>query len=326
MANPPPNLADILRTLSALAPQPQQQDQQQTQSNPSNPYHFSAPIPQPRPPFEVPSRPPQPQPAPAAPIQDASKITDWPTALRCVMRSVASNERVVGEIRKLIQTQHEHETQWCAGRRELAMKIDARKVGQKKLDDVLRAVGGQVTENPTPPSDGAEELRTFDAKVYRAQCQMVVEMGGKLQRLGVPFFGTRPELIRYDGGVDGAADDRAEGDGKGITESELLEMQRRMLGILEDLHAFTPILATASAASTTVDAIAPITAAELARAAAVAERVERGVLVERDEVGGVRVTEDVAAAAAVVATREVREGACARRGIADGGIGIRLWG
>lgn len=38
---------------------------------------------------------------------------------------------------QLIQTQHEHETQWCAGRRELAMKIEARKVGQKKLDDVL---------------------------------------------------------------------------------------------------------------------------------------------------------------------------------------------
>lgn len=104
MANPPPNLADILRTLSALAPQQQQQDQQQTPSNPSNPYHFSAPIPQPRPQFEVPSRPPQPQPAPAAPIQDASKITDWPTALRCVMRSVASNERVVGEIRKVCST------------------------------------------------------------------------------------------------------------------------------------------------------------------------------------------------------------------------------
>lgn len=84
-------------------------------------------------------------------------------------------------------------------------------------------------------SDGTEELRAFDGKVYRAQCQMVGEMGGKLQRLGIPFFGTRPELIRYDGGVDGAADD--EGMGGGITESELLEMQRRMLGILEDLCA-----------------------------------------------------------------------------------------
>lgn len=90
-----------------------------------------------------------------------------------------------------------------------------------------------MTETPT--SDGAEELRAFDGKVYRAQCQMVGEMGGKLQRLGVPFFGTRSELIRYDGGVDGAADEKEEGGG--ITESELLEMQRRMLGILEDLCA-----------------------------------------------------------------------------------------
>ncbi|KFY27812.1 hypothetical protein V493_03290 [Pseudogymnoascus sp. VKM F-4281 (FW-2241)] len=244
MSNPPPNLADILRTLSALAPPPQQQQHdQQGSANPQNPYHFSAPIPQPRPHFEtVPSRPQQaPSAAPtatgaAAPIQDASRITDWPTALRCVMRSVASNERVVGEIRKLIQTQHEHETQWCAGRRELAMKIEARKVGQKKVDEVLRAVGGQVTEAP-PTSDGTEELRAFDGKVYRAQCQMVGEMGGKLQRLGVPFFGTRAELIRYDGGVDGAADEEELGRGGGITETELLGMQRRMLGILEDLCA-----------------------------------------------------------------------------------------
>lgn len=105
MANPPPNLADILRTLSALAPQPQQ-DQQQAPSNLSSPYHFSAPIPQPRPHFEVPSRPQPPPPAAAAaaPTEDASKITDWPTALRCVMRSVASNERVVGEIRKVCFT------------------------------------------------------------------------------------------------------------------------------------------------------------------------------------------------------------------------------
>ncbi|KFY11268.1 hypothetical protein V492_04548 [Pseudogymnoascus sp. VKM F-4246] len=243
MANPPPNLADILRTLSALAPQ--SQPDQQPPSNPSNPYHFSAPIPQPRPPqFEVPShaRPQQQQQQPhataAAPTQDASRITDWPTALRCVMRSVASNERVVGEIRKLIQTQHEHETQWCAGRRELEMKIEARKVGQKKLDEVLRAVGGQVSDTPTPTSDGVEELRTFDGKVYRAQCQMVGEMGGKLHRLGVPFFGTQPELIRYDGGVDGAADEKDDKDGgRGITETKLLEMQRRMLGILEDLCA-----------------------------------------------------------------------------------------
>jgi hypothetical protein len=80
-------------------------------------------------------------------------------------------------------------------------------------------------------SDGAEELRAFDGKVYRAQCQMVGEMGGKLRGLGVPFFGTRRELIRYED-----ADATKEGEG-GITEKGLLEMQRRMLGILEDLCA-----------------------------------------------------------------------------------------
>lgn len=54
------------------------------------------------------------------------------------------------------------------------------------------------------------------------------------------------------------------------------------------------------------------------------ERVEGGVLVERDEVGGVGVAEDVTAATAVVAPREVRECACARWGIADGSISVGL--
>ena len=52
--------------------------------------------------------------------------------------------------------------------------------------------------------------------------------------------------------------------------------------------------------------------------------MERGVLVERDEVRGVRVTEDVPAAATVMAAREVRERASARGRIADCGIGVGL--
>lgn len=106
-------------------------------------------------------------------------------------------------------------------------------------------------------------------------------------------------------------------------------------------HTITPILAAASAATPSpLDAITPVPApgaraprhfpafvlapAELACAAAVAEGVERGVLVERDEVGGVRVAEDVTAATAVVAAREVRECACARWCIADSGVGVGL--
>ena len=37
----------------------------------------------------------------------------------------------------MIQTQHEHETQWYAGRKALEMKIAARKVGRERVDEVL---------------------------------------------------------------------------------------------------------------------------------------------------------------------------------------------
>lgn len=60
-------------------------------------------------------------------------------------------------------------------------------------------------------------------KVYKAQTQMVKEMDGKLRNLGVPFFGMESELVRVDG-KDGMID-----------KTELVELQRRMLSILEDL-------------------------------------------------------------------------------------------
>lgn len=89
-----------------------------------------------------------------------------------------------------------------------------------------RAVGGIVVQNLEDP---AEELRTFDMKVYRAQVQMVKEMSAKLKGFGVPFFGTRSELVRKKGGMS------AEEDGKKIDETELVELQRRMIALLEDL-------------------------------------------------------------------------------------------
>ena len=83
----------------------------------------------------------------------------------------------------------------------------------------------------------SEELKTFDMKVYRAQTQMVKEMTVKLRSLGVPFFGTKSELVRVPGkegaGRGGPVDSR---DWKGmIDEAELVKLQRKMLGILEDL-------------------------------------------------------------------------------------------
>jgi len=82
----------------------------------------------------------------------------------------------------------------------------------------------------------ARELETFDMKVYKAQLQMVKEFTSKLRSLGVPFFGTKSELVRIAGkeaneeGVGGPKDEKGL-----IDEAELVELQKRMLTMLEDL-------------------------------------------------------------------------------------------
>lgn len=126
----PSNLADILRTLSALAPQSQSQGKQDafqnTQSTISTPtpqpaFQYSAPPPvqqyipqQWQPPMQhhqplqihnYEQRPPvhaQTQIQPSRPTgPDPASIIDWSTGLRCVMKSVADNERIIAEIRKV---------------------------------------------------------------------------------------------------------------------------------------------------------------------------------------------------------------------------------
>jgi hypothetical protein len=87
----------------------------------------------------------------------------------------------------------------------------------------------------TSPEDMARELETFDMKVYKAQIQMVREMTAKLRNLGVPFFGTKSELIRKNGfGSAGGSKSPSEKDIM-IDEAELVKLQRKMLAILEDL-------------------------------------------------------------------------------------------
>lgn len=75
------------------------------------------------------------------------------------------------------------------------------------------------------------ELQTFDLKVYKAQMQMVREMNAKLRSLGVPFFGTRSDLVRP---ASKKLDLTKDGD-EMIDEADLVKLQRRMLEMLEDL-------------------------------------------------------------------------------------------
>jgi hypothetical protein len=84
------------------------------------------------------------------------------------------------------------------------------------------------------PEEMAKELETFDMKVHRAQTQMVQEMSTRLKNYGVPFFGTRPELIRVTGRVKVQVE-RNDVEKAVIDEKELFKLQRRILGILEDL-------------------------------------------------------------------------------------------
>lgn len=82
----------------------------------------------------------------------------------------------------------------------------------------------------------AKEIETFDMKVYKAQIQMIKEFTTKLRSLGVPFFGTKTELVKIVGRQVKEDGNGGPKDEKGmIDEAELVKLQRRMLAILEDL-------------------------------------------------------------------------------------------
>ncbi|KAF7894756.1 uncharacterized protein EAF01_010206 [Botrytis porri] len=171
---------------------------------------------------------------------DPATIIEWSAGLRCVMRTLNKHDHVLQEIRKMIKVQHEHEEQWWKSRVALIERQAARKEGQKKLEEVLKAVGGATSSGTsnTSPEELAKELETFDMKVYKAQTQMVREMNGKLRNLGISFFGTKSELVRIPGKNDatnrtGTAS--TEGEKSMIDENELVELQKKMLNILEDM-------------------------------------------------------------------------------------------
>lgn len=182
----------------------------------------------------------QPQPPPkkagtrlATPVQtntvDPRSIIEWSPALRYMTRLTGQHQDVVERLRKTIANQHDNERQWWEGREALLKRQAARVDGKQELDSVLRAVGVQVT-NELPGIDDDAELKRYDIKVHNAQAKMVDAIEGELKALGVPFFGTREDLIvkADENGVSGR-------DVKQITRNELRALQRKMLSFIEDL-------------------------------------------------------------------------------------------
>ena len=174
---PTPDLASILRTLSAYTstpqPEPPHTYTSQIQASPpledgelpyEPPYEpaelpYQAPtapiaiypqtttshLPhepqQPQPPAspaQYPQQPPQkPAPNQQSTIPSASTIIAWPPALRHVTLHLVQNEEVMLRIKHLISTQHSHERQWWTQREALLKTQRGREEGRRKLDGVL---------------------------------------------------------------------------------------------------------------------------------------------------------------------------------------------
>ena len=91
-----------------------------------------------------------------------------------------------------------------------------------------------------PQSDEAKEaeLAIFDRKVYSAQHSMEEAMTAELKGLGVPFFGTSLDLIVADdqqATLAASSASRPKGSPL-VTEAELMDLKRKMIGHLEMLY------------------------------------------------------------------------------------------
>ncbi|KAF4213365.1 hypothetical protein CNMCM8980_000645 [Aspergillus fumigatiaffinis] len=268
------DLTSVLRTLSALSNNQSHQDyqnnppsvhisshspvQQRTQDEEDDPYEPA----EASPPFPVaqvhsnhstyqrttgahaPSAKAPLHPNASSSIADSSSITTWPAALRHVMREVSQNENAQRRIRRLIQSQHDHERQWWQGREALLKKQKARVEKKKELDAVLRSVGAPVddTKQVSTAEEDQAELKNYNAKVYRASKQMAEAMTFELRRLGIPFFTIKESLIsdapkapqhgisRRPQSTESASQHQAL-----LSRDELSVLQRRMLELLQDL-------------------------------------------------------------------------------------------
>jgi hypothetical protein len=102
----PQNLASILAALASLTPQ-SQQGQQPTQGAPPLPYS-GQPVQPVQQAWQQVQQAPQAVPSPkSAPINgakviiDPATIIDWPTGLKCVMRTVVKHENMLQDIRRV---------------------------------------------------------------------------------------------------------------------------------------------------------------------------------------------------------------------------------
>lgn len=252
------DLAQILATLANLPkPETQNYEQQTQEANPGQTYpgvqnptqayldHQNTAYSQPGDPRLVNRQVPhhrQPAPksqeGPSTPLIDPSTITEWKQGLRCVSKLAIQNPDFIGAVRKLMKDQEQNVRSWEGGRARLIEDHKFKRENEQTHRAALSLPGLLAgTALLRTPEREKEELDEYDAKVYRASKAMVESQTLSLQKLGVPFFGTKPYLVVQSSKETQEADtsQSAQAEGK-ITNEQLLQLQRKLLNHLVELY------------------------------------------------------------------------------------------
>lgn len=118
-------------------------------------------------------------------------------------------------------------------------KQSGRAEGKKTVDNLLKSLGGNVgtsTNQVTAPSSeqNAEELRTFDGKIYKALTEMSRAIDSELRGMGVPFFAIKHDLVAL-GNESQDSLKKIAGNDQRLSKEELKELQKKTMDLLEDL-------------------------------------------------------------------------------------------
>jgi hypothetical protein len=268
-----PSLTSILQTLASYAPpnsSPGTQPQLPIQKDEDNDEYAPPPPKQQSPPDPRKALQPhtyqhqQPFSRPPSSSTDPSTLTTYPPSLRYISTLISTQPAIHQRITRLIREQHSHEKQWFRGRQDLIKRIKGRKERQKEADEVLRRLkaGREILGLPVDDLDGKEdgemtdgdeddeekekellrtELEGYDAKVWKAQRDMCEAVERELRGMGIPGFCIREGLVRREGsrGLRAIAGEEGGGDGgggqKSLSVQELVELKRKVLGLLGDL-------------------------------------------------------------------------------------------
>lgn len=142
-----------------------------------------------------------------------------------------------------MKDQRAHEMRWYAERQSLKQMQANRSASAAKAQSILKSLNSSFQQSASEDGssadiDQAKELADHDMKIYTAQVVMEEAMTTELKGLGVPFFGTNHNLVLPDGHSISQAES-TESHAKWsqpVTESQLRELQRKMVNHLEDLY------------------------------------------------------------------------------------------